>query len=288
MSIADRLGCDADGVPIPGREAPPLVVELQEPARRRGEALTPGDAVQTTWEASAYNFSEHGKRRTCKLLRLQAERVAAAKAIADERTAAEEAIKATAFEKLMVVDLEDPESVERALAGEWTHVRIDQLCRSEGEKEGVKRLFLEHFVVISDIFKHFAGGSADGGTDEISSLEFLQFALSLPGGMCELARDAGQISQIFGDSNAGRASDVDDNENALTRFEFMEALLRMGTFQTPSPVPSHQLLTPRHPNADTCSTVEVWPHARSTPSGWPHECTWCAENPSGGVRAARR
>mmetsp|Transcript_13658 Transcript_13658/g.47623 ORF Transcript_13658/g.47623 Transcript_13658/m.47623 type:complete len:603 (-) Transcript_13658:168-1976(-) len=231
--LAPKLGCDERGVPLAGAKAKILVVEIQAKGSKKGQSLM-GGAAQTTWEAMAFNHSAEGKRRASKLLDLATAATRKAKAEADALQAERDAIKASAFEKLLVVDLDDPESVARALSGDWQHVRVGLLTRSPEEEEEVKKLYLKHFVIISDVFKHFAGGSADGGTDEISALEFLQFALSLPGKICELARDANDIKKIFRASTTGRGEE-DDNPDSLSRFEFMEALLRMALWKFGTP-----------------------------------------------------
>lgn len=162
--LMHRLGYTLSnkGVPTEGEDIKVLKVELQQTAKLKKSAEPDGGALQTTWEAKAFNHSAAGLRRLQKKLEVDAEREAKkAEADKDKKAAADAAV-AKAFDKMLVVDMDDPDELAHALGQDWQWVRVHLFTHDSDEIMEIKKLLLEHFVELSDIFKHFAGGSASG------------------------------------------------------------------------------------------------------------------------------
>jgi len=78
----------------------------------------------------------------------------------DLRLAAEhEQQRMDEMSKLLAVDLDSPEQVERAMELDWPYIRIGWFTKSETEIMAIKKLFLTHFVGLTDLYKHYSGSS---------------------------------------------------------------------------------------------------------------------------------
>ena len=131
------------------------------------------------------------KKRLVDLAKAQAEE-------ADARLAAEqrEQQRVDEMAKLLAVDLESPDQVrlrstrssaatpappgclalcvtatraytmgaqvEVAMRNEWPYIRISWFTNSDEETKAIKRLFLTHFVGLTDLYKHYSGSSRCG------------------------------------------------------------------------------------------------------------------------------
>lgn len=113
----------------------------------------------------------------------------------------------------------------------------------------MKRLFLEHYLLLDDLFVHFSGSTGRDssacmvrdkpGPERMPVLTpqalhqvqsefaaFLNYSRLAP-----TVAHGPAITKVFIAANADRNNDEDNDEARLTRFEFFEALLMMAMYR---------------------------------------------------------
>lgn len=197
-----------------------------------------GSTWRPTWAAEAFSHSEAGRRRA------EAQHAAERQAREDEIRARQEVqderdrVRFAALGRMLAGDLENSEQLEKTLDSNWEHIRIGSITDDPEEIREIKRVYMEYFVDLSYLFKHFSGGSEIGRTDEMSALEFRMALMSLKsevehaekgkgraegGVIFESVRQSDELMPIFRAANSHR--EMDDDKTSLNRFEFFEALL---------------------------------------------------------------
>jgi len=140
--------------------------------------------------------------------------------------------------------------VDDALQSTWTQIRVSNLTNDKTQIDAMKRLFLEHYLPLNDLFLHFSGSTGRSSNACMTKSEFEHLLrhckLLFPHKhqvcsrcslldvsdttmtLCCVSQDA--INRIFQAANADR-NDDDNSEALLTRFELFESLLMVAMFK---------------------------------------------------------
>ena len=62
--------------------------------------------------------------------------------------------------------------VEEALQSSWTHIRVNNLTNDKAQIDTMKRLFLEYFLLLDDLFQHFSGSTGRESSACMTKPEF--------------------------------------------------------------------------------------------------------------------
>lgn len=147
----------------------------------------------------------------------------------EERKKREEDERYAKMTKFLVIDVDDPEAMSAALEADWTYVRVEEVTHDEDEIMKIKKILLKRYVAITDVFQYYSGGSVSGSLDSMNLNEWKSALSALPHGLYQFQHELSDITRIFQESTAAR--DADDDANSLSRFEFMEALLRFAVYK---------------------------------------------------------
>lgn len=217
--------------PDPGAPPKVLVIASQGDCPRK---RSDGGLATTLWEDEAFGHSRAMRDKLTKRRAQEKEQLAAAKAAEDQRLAEMEVAKHRKVVSMFFIDMDDETAATATLQREWPGLRLHDLLRT-GEAAGdgprIKQLLQDHFLDISDMFKHFSGGGGGSRTDEMDQNEWCQFALGMPFGMVNFARDAAKLQEIFRYAASMGAESGKDDSRTMTRMEFLEALLRLALWK---------------------------------------------------------
>lgn len=122
--------------------------------------------------------------------------------------------------------------VAHALEQEWEFIRVHMLVSSPADIRLIKSTMLKCWSSLNELYRHFSASELgiigeDDTSDTMQLDEFIQFAL-VSGLSPPLNRAT--LETIFRRANANRSSDAnlggfDDDEDSMTRYEWLEALV---------------------------------------------------------------
>uniref|UniRef100_A0A7S1GBQ0 Uncharacterized protein n=1 Tax=Bicosoecida sp. CB-2014 TaxID=1486930 RepID=A0A7S1GBQ0_9STRA len=227
-----------DGVTFPATRvrdvcASNAVTELDVALEREYVLAEDGSKKQTTWAAMAFNFSDAGRRRAEAKRRADLARAEDARRAEAEEAALKEKANLDEMAKLLATDLDNPAALEEALTRDWTHVRVERITENPDEIGNIKKLLLQNFVAISDIYRVYSAFHPGSSAVAMCKQEFNHVVI-----VCQIAhslKDRGALEKIFVEANGDRNDDPSDSTRFLTRFEFMEALLLLAWWKFSGP-----------------------------------------------------
>lgn len=152
--------------------------------------------------------------------------------------------------------------VETAMRNEWPYIRISWFTNSDTETKAIKKLFLTHFVGLTDLYKHYSGSSrwvprahrghraqaahhritaaaatttvplpvhpttcSAGSVASMNKLEFQHVLLVCR--ILDVGKEKKLVEKVFVSANKQRNNNPASDSRSLTRFEFFEALLNL-------------------------------------------------------------
>ena len=112
------------------------------------------------------------------------------------------------------------------MENEWPYIRIEWFTSSKHEVRAIKKLFLTHFVGLTDLYKHYSGSSSSGSVASMNKLEFQHVLLVCR--LIDIGKEKKLVERLFASANHRRSDDPGAADTAsLARFEFFEALLNL-------------------------------------------------------------
>jgi len=224
-SVADSFDDGGGAVPRVGVESAPFAFEVE--LASAAEVGSDGGARQTLWSALAHNHSEAGYRKALALRESYREELLR-KAEAMRREEEARLSRAlSAMGELLDVDMDDTDAVKASLDADWVHIRVETAADDADDVTQTKRAVLEHFAVLSDVYRHFCGNSLRGDSSSMQVQEF-EHLLAVTAAI-DVVRDHRAVVEIFKKVNAGRSEGSGAlDEGSMSRFEFIEAVLLAG------------------------------------------------------------
>lgn len=212
-----------------------VYVELQcePPMELEEEGVIAGMPKRTFWSATAFSTNPDilrvVKAREVERLERVVQEEKESEANRSALRGAEHEAKAGHLADIMSGTVQTPEQIIAAVEYDWENMKIDRLCAKEIERSRIKQTIIEHFVDLREAFQHYSGF---GGGDETHSISFMEFSHFIHD--CKIfsvTTDGSKLQKVFVETNIEKNADLDNPDRALTRFEFIEAIVRCGIYK---------------------------------------------------------
>eukprot|EP00638_Chattonella_subsalsa_P012367 CAMPEP_0117794856 /NCGR_PEP_ID=MMETSP0948-20121206/10940_1 /TAXON_ID=44440 /ORGANISM="Chattonella subsalsa, Strain CCMP2191" /LENGTH=409 /DNA_ID=CAMNT_0005625657 /DNA_START=358 /DNA_END=1589 /DNA_ORIENTATION=- len=136
--------------------------------------------------------------------------------------------KASDMRKILEHQLVSEEQIKSAMEQEWyemnLHGTMDRITSDDGEQAKLYELMEQHFIALSEIFKHYCAVGAGMGTNTMEFIEFTSFVGDTQA--LKVAKSQDLLQKVFVDSvGGGRRGNIQEAEIGM--HEFFVALIRL-------------------------------------------------------------
>jgi hypothetical protein len=198
-------------------------VALEGAPARAGLPAPHGAGVRAPlWHSLAYHYSLDGRAHADAQLGAFAAEKAQRDAVEAERREKEVQEQMVTLGRLLVSDVEDPDAAESNFLYDFSNIRVKHVTEDAEEGKKIRRILRTNYLAITDLFRHFSGGSSKGATSSMQKQELTHMLVLCQG--LDIIKERPTLEALFAKAREKREGEPSEADS-LARYELMEFIV---------------------------------------------------------------